>query len=93
MEKKVDKELAAQMHKAGLSCDKIAEYFGVSKNRIWVILGKIEGKKYGEKLPRCKFNMEIDCDGKGCDCCGWNPKVNSCRIEKLGKKRQVMRFE
>lgn len=97
VQKKVDPDIAAQMRKEGMSCDQIAQRFGVTKGRIYKVLALIGNGCNYKKLSECKYNMGINCDEKNCETCGWNPDVKKHRATerkaKIGLLREVMRFE
>lgn len=38
----------------------------------------------------CRYNIGIECDNRSmCDKCGWNPKVEKERKEKLREKEEA----
>lgn len=96
-QKKVDPDIAAQMRKEGMFYDQIAKRFGVTKNRIYAVLSRVVKENNYKGLPECKYNMGVNCNGKSCETCGWNPDIKKQRTTerkaKMGLLREVMRFE
>ena len=35
------------------------------------------------RMNKCKYNEWVLCDVESCENCGWNPKVQQARVEKL----------
>ncbi len=44
------------------------------------------GKTYRSDGADCKFNQGVGCSAHTCENCGWNPKVEKIRKERIAKE-------
>ena len=45
-------------------------------------------EKKKPEFPKCAYNIGVQCfpERRKCENCGWNPKVEKCRNEKMNRK-------